>query len=796
MAYLDNNGLSHFWEKIKAKFATKLENDSYSLAFVPTKHATTETDFWYSEPAETFTVLNDGWAHYECNNTSSSTKNLYITPKNWSIVKPGEPYTFLIEIKNFSGTTATSGNMAYMQQMNGAQFWGNDVVSGNGGEQHTYIRYGDFVDGAFAKRFVKLADTDHTGDSVGMAFRYRIYLTANTLTSFDIRFSVYPGAYEGEYNEHLSDMIAQRLSVAEDTIDSMSGGGKGVWYAECATAAATAAKEATITPATTEFSLTNGAVVVVKFANTNSAAVADLTLNINGTGAHHIKRYGTTNLAAVGNLTAGQAIQFAYDGSNWLFTGHVDTNTNNYDRRLHNNYIKAVGAVAKGKIACGTSAGYIAVAANASFDIGYPLLWASAAWTSGTQYANGYEAYPGVNPATTGTVQGIAKNAMVYLKGTLVGSTFTCAATNFLTCTIPNSNDGFCYIPLGIVANDATTKMFFNPYNSVYAYVNGRFQRLDSAAIEALNPSANNGIIACFGDSILAGWSNENPSGIDAWNVYLAETLGFQAANSFKIGIGGAGFASGTVFSSMVSTMVTNITNAGKSANDVSLVVIGGGVNDLRNNQPHADIRTGAVNFLTNALNSFPNATIHVFPMIMGNAGCCMNMFEIERDIRMACNDLTTAQAGRVVFHEGCWSWNYDGNDSGVSADRIHLLAGGEKLVGTSMAIEINGGSAYNEGRPFVVADIHGAALTYGVRVGGMVSFRLASNVTTANNNIALGVDKRYGIDNGCFIVSNENQNGTRIFFYNASYEAWTSYSALNNAGCYGHVSYAIESYV
>ncbi len=795
--YLDETGLTHFWEKIKAKFATKLENDSYSLALVPTKHATTETDFWYSAPAGTYNVLDDGWTHYEYNNTSSSTMNLYITPKNWSIVKPGEPYTFLIEIKNFSGTTATTGNMAYMQQMNGAQFWGNDVVSGNGGEQHTYIRYGDLVDGAFAKRFVKLADTEHlnTGDSIGMAFRYRIYLTANTLTSFDIRFSVYPGIYEGEYNEHLSDMIAQRLSVAEDNIDSMSDGGR-IWYAECPTAAGTADKVATITPATTEFSLVAGSIVVVKFSATNSAAVANLTLNVNGTGAKSIKRYGTTNLAAVGNLTAGQAIQFTYDGTNWLFTGHVDTNSNNYDRRLHNSYIKAAAAVAKNKIACGTSAGYISVAANAEFDIDYPLLWASAAWTAGTQYASGYEAYPGVNPATTGTVQGVAVDKMVYLKGTLTGKKFKCAATNFLTCTEPQSEDGYYYIPLGLIAHDATTKMYFNPQSALYAYRNRSFQRVDTAALELYDPSADQGILACFGDSILAGWSNEYPNCIDAWDTYLAEALGFPSSNLFKIGIGGAGFACGSVFSGMVSTMVSNLTTAGKSANDVTMVVLGGGINDMRNNCAHADIQSGAVDFLTNALSAFPNATIHIFPMIMGNNGCQANLFEIERDVRIAVNSLATSASGRIVFHTGCWTWNYDGNDSGVSADNIHLLPGGEKLVGTSMAIEINGGSAYNEGRPFAVTDINGSVLAYGYRAGATVCFSVASNLTSvvrSNKNVAIGIDRRYGRQYGCSFVSNQNGNGTVIFFYDHDLGCWCAAAPISNQGCYGAFTYNIE---
>ena len=59
-------------------------------------------------------------------------------------------------------------------------------------------------------------------------------------------------------------------------------------YGVCATGAATVAKEVTVD----NFSLEAGAAVIVKFAYANS--VASPTLNVNGTGAKPIYRYGTT----------------------------------------------------------------------------------------------------------------------------------------------------------------------------------------------------------------------------------------------------------------------------------------------------------------------------------------------------------------------------------------------------------------------------------------------------------------------------------------------------------------------
>ena len=62
-------------------------------------------------------------------------------------------------------------------------------------------------------------------------------------------------------------------------------------YGTCDTAAATAAKVATIQDSQS-FALQTGITVHIKFTNTNS--VASPTLNVNSTGAKTIYRYGTT----------------------------------------------------------------------------------------------------------------------------------------------------------------------------------------------------------------------------------------------------------------------------------------------------------------------------------------------------------------------------------------------------------------------------------------------------------------------------------------------------------------------
>lgn len=90
-------------------------------------------------------------------------------------------------------------------------------------------------------------------------------------------------------------------------------------YNTCSTAAGTAAK--TVSAGT--FSLETGAMVVVKFTVTNTAA--NPTLNVSSTGAKAIYYNGVAITA--GYLKANKIYQFVYNGTQWDLIGDVDTNT-------------------------------------------------------------------------------------------------------------------------------------------------------------------------------------------------------------------------------------------------------------------------------------------------------------------------------------------------------------------------------------------------------------------------------------------------------------------------------------
>lgn len=305
-------------------------------------------------------------------------------------------------------------------------------------------------------------------------------------------------------------------------------------------------------------------------------------------------------------------------------------------------------------------------------------------------------------------------------------------------------------------------------------------------------------ILACVGDSILAGWSEENPSGIDAWDVYLADALGVNRSNVYKIGTGGSGFDSNTTIAQEINTLKTNITSAGRELTDVSMVVIGAGVNDVANAKTQSGVRTGAQSAVTSALQYFPNATIHVFPMITGYNWLGARMLELESAINEGAMTASN-KSGRVVTHTGCWSWCYDGIDDGVSRDTTHLLANGLKKVGNSMAVEINGGSAYRAGYSFNVTNAQGEKVATGHRRDSMVYFKIATNLTsikTGTDNATLGMPPRYLSTGGCVAFTTPSQNETVIMFMDPAKGFFNSYQPLTNKGVYGTACYAIDDTV
>jgi hypothetical protein len=87
-------------------------------------------------------------------------------------------------------------------------------------------------------------------------------------------------------------------------------------YGVCETAKGTAAKTVTVGGT---FKLETGARVTVKFTYENDAATP--TLNVNGTGAKAMRRYGSTKMSnsdTTSGWVAGAVMSFVYDGTAWI----------------------------------------------------------------------------------------------------------------------------------------------------------------------------------------------------------------------------------------------------------------------------------------------------------------------------------------------------------------------------------------------------------------------------------------------------------------------------------------------
>lgn len=275
--------------------------------------------------------------------------------------------------------------------------------------------------------------------------------------------------------------------------------GQSVWYAECSTTAGTAVKVATISPVTTNFVLTNGITVNVKFINTNSASGSSLQLNVNETGAKNIKYIynGTYNNIQSNHLKANQMYQFRYDGTYWIV--QMMYNTNDFDRSLYEVALQASEAIPSARIAVLGLDEKLHLLNSSSFRISCPLLYVGNAYsadnvTNSFSRATNYT-YWGTpfNLTNTHSIQNATANTNVYVVGTLSGDIFT-PNTTVLTCAEPITEDGLYYMLLGRMTS--TRYAILQAEHPIYIYKNGKFQKLEATTATSYITyiDANNGI--------------------------------------------------------------------------------------------------------------------------------------------------------------------------------------------------------------------------------------------------------------------------------------------------------------
>ena len=238
------------------------------------------------------------------------------------------------------------------------------------------------------------------------------------------------------------------------------------------------------------------------YAGTSAGDTLNLTLaDGTTTGAKQIYLIGTTKLTT--HFVAGQIFMMTYSATKdaW-YCGNYDSNSNTYDRILHNSSVKAASAITKSFLIVGDSAGYKNITANATFDITYPILFASAAFAANATVKTTYDIYPDVNLATIKSGWTGTQYAVVFLVGTLSGKTFTIDSTIFTT-TVPSTADGKVYIPLGVMST--TTTVYFSPINELFEYKNGSFKLYDPTVITT---GTTNGTISVNGTEVAVAGLN------------------------------------------------------------------------------------------------------------------------------------------------------------------------------------------------------------------------------------------------------------------------------------------------
>lgn len=247
----------------------------------------------------------------------------------------------------------------------------------------------------------------------------------------------------------------------------------------------------------------------------SSDVLFDLTL---GSGRHvwaPVLRQWGANLTT--EFGAGQTMRLTYQENRLVGTRFIafgfymesdyNTNTNNYDRRLHNDNVKAATAITSGHLICGDAGGYRNVAAGVAFDLAYPVLYASAAIKANASAKTAYEAIPGVSFSTSGTVGGGAAGATVWLRGTVSGNEFTVAddGSPYLTCEVPTTRDGFCYIPLGLMTS--ATAGYFATSSQLYAFLGGYFGPRSVREVRRYITELEDGIMVHPEGDETTGWS-------------------------------------------------------------------------------------------------------------------------------------------------------------------------------------------------------------------------------------------------------------------------------------------------
>lgn len=269
--------------------------------------------------------------------------------------------------------------------------------------------------------------------------------------------------------------------------------------------------------------------------------------------------------------------------------------------------------------------------------------------------------------------------------------------------------------------------------------------------------------IVIVGDSITRGTGASSTD--KAWGNLFKDYIGAKSVQN--LAQNNAGFVNAPTFLSQL--------QGASNKEAVTHVIIAGGANDKRT--ADAQVTAAVINTLKYALENFPNATIHVAPVVLGVQG----IFRYDRDNSNVWSTLNAIEAGIAQVpnvHEirYAWEWLNGRQDwastSGGTLDLIHSNDSGQQQLLRLMAESLfTENSIHNNWSAGVTgADNHGKILhSSSTCSNGMYDF--SAQVTVVNNHQAY-----QGIVKTCYGLSMADN-----FHVNASYTGGNVYAATDS---------------
>lgn len=172
----------------------------------------------------------------------------------------------------------------------------------------------------------------------GASANFEAFIYKRTTATWDIYVRKYSAGDNITVYTHVSyqQQVRGTVTYADNLMTSVPSGATiatpyylGLLTGTCTTAAATAAKVATVNGGM-YFPLVEGTTICIKFTNTNTAGVTSVTLNVNNTGAKQVvmlRNGGRDYLPSAAALLANAPCVFTYGNGYWWLTNY-DHNTN------------------------------------------------------------------------------------------------------------------------------------------------------------------------------------------------------------------------------------------------------------------------------------------------------------------------------------------------------------------------------------------------------------------------------------------------------------------------------------